>query len=53
MSGMRIRVMRMNMIINNSCEKCGGIGSSLMTTGLVEELGFYPEGNGEPWKDFE
>lgn len=43
----------MSMIINNSCERCGGIGRSLMTTGLVEELGFYPEGNREPWKDFE
>lgn len=46
-----IRGMR---IINSSRERlCGGIGRSLKTTGLVEETGFYPEGNGEPWKDFE
>lgn len=50
---MRISGVRMSMIINNSCERCEGIGRSLMTTGLVEELGFYPEGKGEPWKAFE
>lgn len=39
------------MTVNRSRERHGGIRRSLKTAGLAEELGFYPEGNGEPWKD--
>ena len=44
------------MSINSSCERHGGAKRSLKTllvlVALGGELGFYPEGNGEPWKDF-
>ena len=48
--------MRMVMSINSSCERHGGVKRSLKTilglVALVGELGLYPEGNGQPWKDF-
>ena len=41
---------------NSSGERHGGVRRSLKTilgsVALVGELGFYPEGNREPWKDF-
>lgn len=47
---------RMVMSKNSSGERHGGVRRSLKTilgsVALVGELGFYPEGNREPWKDF-
>lgn len=50
------RGVRVRMTINSSCERYGGARSLKTLTGpvgLVEELRFSPEGNGEPWKDSE
>lgn len=41
------------MDINRPHARHGGIGRALETRGLVAELGFHPQGNGEPWKDSE